>query len=107
MREFFTKEIAKYKSDDNIFDSKVLKSSESTDPVLRKKEIVDKALAEAMKLFKKDLETWVIGFNTHIADENSVHAVKGKNANGYGHGSHGYVANVGFFKDNKQAFGKK
>lgn len=76
MREFFTKEIAKYKADDKIFDSKQLKASESKDPVLMKKEIVDKALIEAMKLFKPDLEAWVLGFNKHIADENNVHAVK-------------------------------
>jgi hypothetical protein len=76
VREFFTKEIAKYKSDDKVFDSKVLKAAESKDPVLKKKEIVEKALQEAMKLFKKDLETWVVGFNKHIADENNVHAVK-------------------------------
>lgn len=110
VREFFTKEIAKYKADDKIFDSKVLKSSESKDPVLRKKEIVDKALQEAMKLFKADLETWVIGFNKHIADEANVYAVKwGKSDQWYGfqHGSHGYAAHVSFFEDNVQAFGKK
>lgn len=76
MREFFTKEIAKYKADSKIFDSKQFKSSESKDPVLMKKEIVDKAVLEAMKLFKPDLEAWVIGFNKHIADENNVYAVK-------------------------------
>lgn len=54
-------EIARYKHDDEIFESKVLKASETQkDPVLMKKEIVAKALAEAMKLFKSDLETWVI-----------------------------------------------
>lgn len=110
VREFFTKEIAKYKADDKIFDSKVLKSSESKDPVLQKKEIVDKALKEAMILFKKDLENWVIGFNKHIADEKSVYAVKGGKSDrwyGYGHGSHGYVSDVSFFEDNVKAFGKK
>jgi hypothetical protein len=63
-----------------------------------------------MKLFKKDLETWVVGFNKHIADENNVHAVKWGKAPrwyGYGHSSHGYVADIEFFKNNKQAFGKK
>jgi len=110
VREFFAKEIAKYKANDKIFDSKQLKSSESKDPVLMKKEIVDKAVAEAMKLFKPDLEAWVIGFNKHIADENNVYAVKWGKADrwyGYGHGSHGYVANITFFDQNKKAFGKK
>lgn len=110
VREFFAKEIAKYKADDKIFDSKQLKASESKDPVLMKKEIVDKALIEAMKLFKPDLEAWVLGFNKHIADENNVHAVKWGKADrwyGYGHSSHGYVANITFFDQNEKAFGKK
>jgi hypothetical protein len=110
VREFFAKEIAKYKADDKIFDSKVLTASESKDPVLKKKEIVDKALHEAMKLFKKDLENWVIWFNKHIADENNVHAVKWGKADrwyGDGHSSHGCFARVSFFQDNVKAFGKK
>ncbi len=110
VREFFTKEISKYKADDKIFDSKVLKSAESKDPVLKKKEIVDKALEDAMKLFKTDLENWVVGFNKHIADENNVYAVKWGKADrgyGYGHSSHGYASNIDFFANNKKAFGKK
>jgi hypothetical protein len=110
VREFFAKEIAKYKHDDKVFDSKVLKSWESKTPVWDKDMIVAKALEDAMKLLKPDLESWVIGFNTHIADDTKVYAVKWGKADrwyGYGHSSHGYVANLSFFEQNKQAFGKK
>ncbi len=100
VRDFMATEIARYKHDDEIFESKVLKASETQkDPVLMKKEIVAKALAEAMKLFKSDLETWVIWFDNHMKSSNKIYTVKWWNADwwsGYGHSSHWYDANLSF-----------
>lgn len=109
VRAFMAAEIAKYHHNDDIFDSKVLKSSASDpakDPVLMKKQIVDKALVEAMKLFKADLEAWVIWFDSHIKSSDNIYAVKKWKADwghGYGHYSHGYDAGISF---DKKVYGK-